>query len=228
MNVRGIGEKSFLKLKPLVTVSSAKRRQRRTVIGGRADRARSVARGPQGFSVMDLVFSCAALCVLCAVTVPQTLATVERARGLAAARYLAGRMALARAQAVSHSTTMALRFVEGPRGISIGVFQDGNRNGVRAVDIDQQIDRPVDATLMLSDLFPGVEIGLAPHVPGTDPVQLGGSNILSFTAHGTASSGSVYVRGRDGTQWVVRVLGATARCRVLRYVPGTGEWVDAS
>jgi hypothetical protein len=178
--------------------------------------------------VLDLVFVCAALCVLSAVAVPQTMTAIERSRGLAAARYLAGRMALARAQAVSHSTTMALRFVEGPQGISVSVFEDGNRNGVRTVDIDQGIDRPLDATLMLSDLFPGIEIGLTPQGPGTDPVQLGGSNILSFTPRGTASSGSIYVRGRDGTQWVVRVLGATARCRVLRYVPGTGEWVDAS
>lgn len=195
--------------------------------GRQADRARSTARGPQGFSVMDLVFSCAALCVLCAVAVPHTLTTIERSRGLAAARYLAGRMALARAQAVSRSTTVGLRFVEGPQGIGISVFQDGNRNGVRAVDIDRQIDRPVDTTVTLADLFPGVEIGLTPQAPGTDPVQLGGTNILSFTPHGTASSGSLYVRGRDGTQWVVRVLGATARCRLLRYAPASGEWVNA-
>ena len=168
------------------------------------------------------------VCVLCAVAIPQTLTTVERSRGLAAARYLASRMSLARAQAVSHSTTIALRFVEGPTGIIVNVIQDGNRNGVRAHDIDLQIDRQIDAPLLLSELFPGVEIGLTPQIAGSDPVQLGGSNILSFTAHGTASSGSVYVRGRDGTQWMVRVLGATARCRVLRYVSATGEWVYAS
>jgi Tfp pilus assembly protein FimT len=194
----------------------------------RSDRACRVARGPLGFSVLDLVFTCTALCVLCAIAVPQTLSTIERSRGLAAARYLAARMALARAQAVSRSTTIALRFVESANGISISVIQDGNRNGVRARDIDLQIDRPLDAAVLLSDLFPGVEIGLTPQTPATDPVQLGGSDILSFTPHGTATSGSVYVRGRDGTQWAVRVLGATARSRVLRFVPDTGEWVHAS
>jgi hypothetical protein len=191
-------------------------------------RAQSVARGPLGFSVIDLVFAAATLCVLCAVAIPQTLTTIERSRGLAAARYLGSRIALARAQAVSRSTTIALRFVEGPQGISISVIQDGNRNGVRGRDIDLQIDRPLDAAVLLSDLFPGVEIALTPHIPGSDPVQLGGSNILSFTPHGTATSGSIYVRGRDGTQWAVRVLGATARSRVLRFVPDTGEWVHAS
>jgi hypothetical protein len=192
------------------------------------DRARQSARGPRGFSLIDLVFSCAVLCVLGAVAIPQTLTTIERSRGLAAARYLAGQMALARALAVSRSTIIALRFVDGPSGISISVIQDGNRNGVRSRDIDLQIDRPIDAALKLSDLFPGVEFGLTPQIGGTDPVQVGSGNILSFTPHGTASSGSLYVRGRDGTQWVVRVLGATGRSRVLRYVPGSGEWVYAS
>ncbi len=191
-------------------------------------RARPIARGPLGFSVLDLLFASTAVCVVCAIAIPQTLSTIERSRGLAAARYLAMRMTLARAQAVSRSTTIALRFVEGSQGISVSVFQDGNRNGVRAQDIALQIDRPIDAAVLLSDLFPGVEIGLTPQTPGTDPVQLGGSNILSFTPRGTATSGSVYVRGRDGTQWVVRVLGATARSRVLRFVPTSGEWVYAS
>jgi hypothetical protein len=191
-------------------------------------RAQPMARGPRGFSLLDLVFAAAALCVLCAIAIPQTLTTIERSRGFAAARYLATRMALARAQAVSRSTTIALRFVEGSQGISISVIQDGNRNGVRTRDIDLQIDRPLEAAVLLSDLFPGVEIGLTPHIPGSDPVQVGASNILSFTPHGTATSGSIYVRGRDGTQWVVRVLGATARSRVLRFVPVTGEWVHAS
>jgi Tfp pilus assembly protein FimT len=194
----------------------------------RAGRAQRLARGPHGFTVIDLVFSCAAICVMCAVAIPQTLSTIERSRAVAAARYLASRMALARGLAVSRSTTIALRFVDGPAGVSITIIQDGNRNGVRARDIDAQIDRPIDAPVTLSELFPGVEIGLTSQTPGTDPVQLGGSNILSFTPHGTASSGSVYIRGRDGTQWVVRVLGATGRTRVLKYVPVSGEWVYAS
>jgi Type II transport protein GspH len=166
--------------------------------------------------------------VLSAIAIPQTITTVDRSRGLAAVRYLAGRMALAKAEAVGRSATVALRFEQGPGGIHINVFQDGNRNGVRSRDIDLQIDRPIDAPVALSDLFPGVDIGLTPRIPGTDAVQLGGTDILSFTPQGTATSGSVYVRSRDGTQWVVRVLGVTARTRVLRYLPATGEWVNAS
>jgi hypothetical protein len=181
-----------------------------------------------GFSVLDVVFAAATLCVLTAVAIPLTITSVDRSRGLAAARYLAARMSLARAQAVGRTATVALRFEQDQSGIRIGVFQDGNRNGVRAREIDLEIDRPIEPSVALSELFPGVEIGLAPRVPGAGAVQLGGTDILSFTPRGTATSGSVYVRSRDGTQWVVRVLGVTARSRVLRYVPATGEWVNAS
>jgi hypothetical protein len=178
--------------------------------------------------VIDLMFTCAVVCVIGALAIPQARATIERSRAVGAARYLASRMALARAQAVGRSTSIALRFVEGAAGVTVTAIQDGNRNGVRARDIDLQIDRAIEAPMLLADLFPGVEIGLAPQTPGSDPVQLGVSNILSFTAHGTASSGSIYIRGRDGSQWAVRVLGATGRIRVLRLVPASGEWVHAS
>jgi hypothetical protein len=49
---------------------------------------------------------------------------------------------------------------------------------------------------------------------------------VSFTPDGTASSGTVYVRGRGGAQYAVRVLGATARTRVLRYDVERREFVD--
>jgi type II secretory pathway pseudopilin PulG len=168
------------------------------------------------------------LCILMAIAIPQMLTGIDRSRGLAAARYLASRMALARAQAAGRSAIVALWFQQESRGVTFGVVQDGNRNGVRTKDIQLQIDRLIEAPVVLSDLFPGVDIGLAPQTPGANAVQLGGSNLLSFSPAGTSSSGTVYVRGRDGTQWAVRVLGATARARVLRYVPLTREWVYAS
>jgi type II secretory pathway pseudopilin PulG len=177
--------------------------------------------------VIELLFVTASLCVLMAVTIPQMLTTIDRSRGLAAARYLASRMALARSQAVSRSATVALRFEDTGRGVSFGIIQDGNRNGVRTRDIQLQIDQLIEDPVVLSDLFPGVDIGLAPETPGADGVQVGASSILSFTPNGTATPGTIYVRGRDGTQWAVRVLGTTARSRVLRYAPATGEWLYA-
>ena len=162
--------------------------------------------------------------VMAAVAVPQFLTGLDRSRAWAAARFLAARMTAARAHAVLRSAHVALRFVEDRSGISFQTFVDDNQNGVRTGDIAAAIDRPLDAPARLRDLFPGVDIDIAPEL-GADPVRVGSSNLLSFTPLGTATPGTIYVRGRDGTQLAVRVLGATARTRVLRYDPRTDDWV---
>jgi type II secretory pathway pseudopilin PulG len=174
------------------------------------------------------VFVLALTGLLVAVAVPLLLGTVDRSRGLAAARYLSARMALARATAVRRSTVTALHFASGPRGTTFSIVQDGNGNGVLTRDIAALVDRVIDGPLLISDLFPGVAIGLVPGVPATQAVQLSGTAILSFTPSGTATSGSIYLRGKDGTQWAVRILGVTARTRVLRFEPVTRQWVNAS
>jgi len=163
---------------------------------------------------------------MAAVSVPHFLAGLDRSRTWAAARYLAARMNGARGYAVLRSTHVALRFVEARTGVTVQTFVDANHNGVRTTDIIAGIDAALDAPLRLRELFPGVDIGLAPEL-GSDPVRVGSSNLLSFSPLGTATSGTVYVRGRDGTQLAVRVLGATGRMRVLRYVPRTRAWLAA-
>jgi Tfp pilus assembly protein FimT len=161
-----------------------------------------------------------------AIAVPQSLAGVDRARAASAARYLASRMAVARSQAVMRSTHVALRFEGEPPGIMFRTFADGNRNGVLTADIAAGIDAPLDAAVLLGDLYSGVAIAVAGEA-GSDPVRLGSSNLLSFTPLGTATSGSVFVRGRDGSQFAIRVLGATGRTRVQRFVVHSRSWVDA-
>jgi hypothetical protein len=130
-------------------------------------------------------------------------------------------------QAATRAATVALRFEERPEGITFEIFQDGNRNGVLTRDIQRQIDYSIEPATRLWELFPRVLIALAPDSPGTRAVQLaGGSNLLSFTPQGTATSGTVYVRGPDGTQWAVRVLGATGRTRLQRFDPRRHQWLD--
>ncbi len=133
---------------------------------------------------------------------------------------------MARAQAVMRSAHVALRFEDRPSGITFRMFLDGNRNGVRTADIAAALDLPLEAPVRLSDLYPGTAIAVS-GAAGSDPVHLGSSDLLSFTPLGTSTSGSVFVRGRDGSQFAIRVLGATGRVRVQRYVPRTRTWVDA-
>jgi type II secretory pathway pseudopilin PulG len=191
-------------------------------------RRRSVPRrDAAGFTLLDVTFALGVIGLIGAIAIPRMHDGVDRSRGLAAARYLASRMALARALAISRSANVALRFDEGSNGIGFAMFVDGNGNGVRSADIAARVDPSVEPPVLLGDIFPGVAIALSADVAPGDAVQVGSSSLLSFTASGTATSGSVYVRGRDGTQWAVRVLGTTARTRVLRYSPSTGGWVQA-
>lgn len=183
-----------------------------------------------GYSLIEILCVSALIGIAAAFAVPQSLAAIDRARAAAAARYLASRMAMARSHAVMRSAHVALRFNAGAgasgSAITFQMFVDGNRNGVRTSDIATGTDTPVEDPVNLSDLFPGAAIGLVAGVGGTDPVQIGSTNLLSFTPVGTSTSGSVYVRGRDDSQFVVRVLGATGRVRGQRYVPSTRTWVD--
>jgi Tfp pilus assembly protein FimT len=179
-----------------------------------------------GYSLIDLLFATALIAILSAIAVPQSLAGVDRARAASAARYLASRMAVARSQAVMRSTHVALRFEGQPPGITFRTFADGNRNGVLATDIAAGLDAPLDTAVLLADLYSGVAIAVEGDA-GSDPVRLGASNLLSFTPLGTATSGSVFVRGRDGSQFAIRVLGATGRARVERFIVRSRTWIDA-
>jgi len=179
-----------------------------------------------GYTLLELLFVTALIAIVSAIAVPQSLASVDRARAASAARYLASRMAVARSQAVLRSAHVALRFEDGPSGITFRPFGDGNGDGVLAADIAAGIDAPLDTAVLLGDLYSGVAIAVAGEA-GSDPVRLGSSNLLSFTPLGTATSGSVFVRGRDGSQFAIRVLGATGRTRVQRFVVHSRTWVDA-
>jgi hypothetical protein len=161
------------------------------------------------------------------ITIGFLLSGVEHSRGYAAARYLAGRLNLARAQAVGRGAAIGLRFEPGPRGYTFSTFQDGNGNGIRAADIQSGVDRLVEPATSLFAQFPGVDIGVAPSTPVANAVQLGGTSLLTFTPLGTSTSGTIHIRDRAGSQWAVRVLGATGRTRVLRYEPRSGNWLVA-
>ncbi len=178
-----------------------------------------------GYSLVELIFVTALIAIVSAIAVPQTLVTVHQFRALAAARYLAGQMALARGRAVARSANVALRFEAAGADYTVALFADGNGNGVRAVDIGQGIDVALEAPARLSQLFPHVAIALSDGGSGPDPVKIGNTTLMSFTPAGTATSGTIYLRGFDGSQFAVRVLGVTGRTRLLRRL-SNGTWID--
>jgi Tfp pilus assembly protein FimT len=171
------------------------------------------------------MFALGCIAMLVAMSVPLMMSGLDRSRGLSAARYLASRMALARAYAIGRSTNVALRFDADSTGVRFAMFMDGNGNGVRTADIAANVDPAVEPPVSLAEQFPGVTIAAAGEAGA--PVLAGASRLVSFSPDGTATAGTIYVASRDGTRWAVRVLGTTARTRVLRYSPSTGAWVHA-
>jgi len=151
-----------------------------------------------------------------AAAVPQSVAALERSRTKAAARHLAARIALARMEAVKRGVYVALRFEGAGTAMSLSTIVDGNGNGVRTRDIQRGIDRRIDSRIRLFEQFPGVRY---------ESVRIGSSSLLSVSPLGTATPGTLYIRGRDGTRMGVRVLGATGRTRLLQYDARLRTWL---
>jgi type II secretory pathway pseudopilin PulG len=189
--------------------------------------------GGRGYTVVELLFVIGTVATLGSVAIPQLLAGLDDFRTAGAARHIAARLQRARMDAIVRSADVGLQVTQVTGGYSYAVYVDGNRNGVRTADIQQALDRRLVAPERLFDHFAGVDFGAIPGLPavdpggtppGTDPVRLGSGNMATFAASGTSSSGSLYIRGRANTQYVVRIYGQTGKTRVLKFDARSLQW----
>jgi len=180
-----------------------------------------------------VLFRSALIATLGTATVPGVLTGLDDHRAAAAARYLSARLQRARMESVVRSRAVAVRFSHSADGRFVfTAYVDGNRNGVTSADIGRGVDEHIWPQESIADAFPGIEFGVLPGLPpvdpggtppGEDPIRLGSSNLATFSAKGTSTSGSVYVRGRSA-QYVVRLFGNTGKTRVLRFDPRSRQW----
>ena len=186
-----------------------------------------------GYSLIELLFALGLMVTLAGIAIPQILAALDDYQAYGAARYVSGRLHEARTMAVTRTVNTAIRFSISGRSFAYAVYLDGNRNGVRTVDISTGVDPEVQKNERLADLFPGVDFGAAPGLPsvepgspppGDDPVRFGSSDMAVFTALGTSTPGSLYIRGRRDAQYAVRLFGQTGKIRVLKFNPRTRIW----
>jgi type II secretory pathway pseudopilin PulG len=186
-----------------------------------------------GYSLLELIFVLGTLTTLAGIAMPQVLGMIDDYRTAGATRYVSSRIQRTRMEAVSRSSRVAMQFVPHGQGYSFGVYLDGNGDGIRSEDIRNAIDPSIAAVDRLADHFSGVEFGVlaglppveaAGAAPGSDPIKLGASNLLSYSPAGTSTSGSIYVRGRGHAQYVIRVFGDTGRTRILKFNRRTREW----
>ena len=199
--------------------------------GTGATRAR---RRQRGTTLTELLIVLAAMMIVVAMAAPTVGSGKDELAARGAARHLASQLQHVRMDAIRRAAHVAYRFRIMGAGIRYALFADGNGNGVRTVDIGRGVDPQVTGWESLSDHFAGVTFSIAPGVMDIDggspiagdPVRVGGSDLLSFSPTGTATSGTLYLSGRTGQQYAVRVLGATGRIRILRFVRGENQWIS--
>jgi hypothetical protein len=189
----------------------------------------------RGAALIDVLFACCLCTVIAAIAVPTVNASRDRDAARGAAQYLAKRMQMLRLEALKRSVHVALRF--DPIEIDLmGVYADGDADGVQQSDVHSGIDSSIGPDSRLSDFFGAVAFEIARDVPdpdgagmllaGSDPIRLGATNFLSFGPLGSSTSGTIYVAAARGPQVCIRLLGATGRIRVLWFDTTTGEWRD--
>jgi Tfp pilus assembly protein FimT len=188
--------------------------------------------GSRGYSLVEALVGIGILCLVAGMTVPSVLAARDDVRARSAADHVAALLQTTRMEALKRHANVALRFEAEGDDVRYAMYVDGNRNGVRTVDIDDGTDRRIREPERVEQHCPGVVFaidGNARTVDGDDAsgasaIQLGRSRMVSFSPLGTSSTGTVYLLGRGHRQFAVRVLGATGRVRTLEYNFGTGSW----
>jgi Tfp pilus assembly protein FimT len=198
--------------------------------GPRSRRGRASA--SYGFSLIELLLVVGIAATTTIVAMPGFIAAMDEYRTLGAARYLSSQFHRARAEAVARSANAAIRFEPSGNSYTFSTYVDGNRNGVSVRDIDAGIDRQLGSATSLKEQFGGVDFGTSSDllsVDGTpldraDPIRFGMSNMATFTARGTATPGSVYIRGKQGTQYVLRVFGDTGKTHLLKFDQRRRQW----
>lgn len=185
------------------------------------------------FSLVDMMFALALSGTLAGVAVAQALGSLDDMRAVAAARYVSSRLQQTRVESIVRGHRAALRFDPIPNGYAFRTFVDGNRNGVLSADVQAGVDRPIGPPDALEHRFAGVAFGTIPGLPsvdpagappGTDPIRTGSSDMVTFTPMGTATTGSLYIRGRNNVQLAVRIFGQTGKTRVLRFNSRNQQW----
>jgi type II secretory pathway pseudopilin PulG len=190
-------------------------------------------RSARGFSLVETVFVLGVGVSVTAMAVPQLLTGLDDYRAAGAARYMSTRLQRTRMEAIARSAAVAMQFVRGGGTYAYTEVVDGNRNGVLTREIESGIDRPLRPAERLSEQFTGVDFGTLPGLPpidaggtppGDDPIRLGRADIATFTPLGTATAGTLYILGRGGAQYALRIFGETAKTRLLKFDRRAGKW----
>ena len=187
-----------------------------------------------GVALIDIIFTTALCVVMAAVAVPVIGGTLDRERTIIGARYLAAQLHRARLESLRRARAVAVRMEVIDDRTQLRLFEDGNGNGVLQRDIERGIDTPLTPPGWLDDQARDVSLrinqqitdvsGAVALAAGDDPLRIGNTALVTFSPHGSASSGTMYIAAQQGPQMAIRVFGATGRVRVLMFDARTRRW----
>jgi prepilin-type N-terminal cleavage/methylation domain-containing protein len=187
-----------------------------------------------GFTLIELLTTVALVLVLAVTALPITDRLRQEGQVRGAAFALAGRCGRTRIAAVHRHARVGMRFSGSGGSWVVQSFVDGDWDGVRSADIADGRDPAIDEPLPVQALFSGARFGFVDGCPlidgtpvadGTNPVRIGTTRMLVFSPAGSASGGTLYLRGGVlASGYAVVVLAATGRTRLLRCLPGSGTW----
>jgi type II secretory pathway pseudopilin PulG len=189
--------------------------------------------GDCGASLVELLIVFALIAVMAAMAGPSTVNAMDAGRARQAAGFVAGRLRLAKQQAVMRTGSVGLVFDSVGGRWTFRVCVDGNGNGIRRSEIARGQDTCVEGPYDVASLYPGVTVAVDPTLRGpdgeagsSDAVRFGASDLASFSASGSCTAGSLFLRSAKGEQYLVRVAGTNGRLRILRYDRGSRGWRD--
>jgi type II secretory pathway pseudopilin PulG len=187
-------------------------------------------RATEGATLLEVLLAAAFVVLLAGLAVPLTAQAADSARARSAASFVAARLRLARAHAVTAHQAAALVFDQVDTRWVFRRCSDGNGNGVRRAEIGDGRDVCLGRE-ELGHQFSGVALGLDAGIPDLDgdvgetaAVRFGRSAMASCTPLGHCTPGTVYLRSGRGQQFAIRVSGVTGRTRLLRFDQGTRRW----
>jgi prepilin-type N-terminal cleavage/methylation domain-containing protein len=192
-------------------------------------------RKQHGYSFVELLVVMAILAIVVGAASAAFAGMRNRSAVRAASQAMRSIFHLARARAIASGVNCGVRFEQTRGEWQFSLYDDGDGDGVRTEDIRKGIDRRVSPPRVVMPESKLVSIGLLRQTirdPDGDkltasksPVQFGRSSICSFSPLGESTPGTIYVVSRAKDLFAVRVYGASAKMRVLRYEPSRQKWV---
>lgn len=188
----------------------------------------------RGYTLLELLAVIAIIGLLAAVAMPSFMSLRRRAAVRSAAAEIRAVFHQVRSRAIARHGHAGVKFTRVGPEWEFAIYDDGDGDGVRSDDIRRRVDREVTKPRFLWQQPQLVSVSLPAFAivdpdgdvvpPGSSAVQFNRSTICSFSPLGQATPGTIYLTDSAGEVYAVRVYGATAKLRVLRYRPQSETW----